>query len=176
MEDEHDMEESDDIADSDWQVEGDNASLLDYKDHRERQVGGGQYFKYWEISRNIGKLFKIEKKWEKENDQKRQVGVCNVSRFMNRILCSKRCKKTISFFWSLLSLLSTPSQRSKDDPQPNTDTVDDGGEIAGDEDDGVDVSGDHLPAWCFAVIIIIIINIIIIVIIVVIIFLPGGLE
>ena len=42
--------------------------------------------------------------------------------------------------------MSTPSQRSKDDPQPNTDTVDDGGEIAGDEDDGVDVSGDHLPA------------------------------
>ena len=155
MEDEHDMEESDDIADSDWQVEGGNASLLDYKDHRERQVGGGQYFKYWEIFRNIGKLFKIEK-----NEKKKMT-------------------KTISFFWSLLSLLSTPSQRSKDDPQCNTDTVDDGGEIAGDEDDGVDISGDHLPAWCFAVIIIIIItiiNIIIIVIILVIIFLPGGLE
>ena len=67
MEDEHDMEESDDIADSDWQVEGDNASLLDYKDHRERQVGGGQYFKYWEILENYSKLRKMRKRrWPEE--------------------------------------------------------------------------------------------------------------
>ena len=42
--------------------------------------------------------------------------------------------------------LPTPSQRSKDGPQPDADAVDDDGDVAGDEDDGVDVSGDHLPA------------------------------
>ena len=42
--------------------------------------------------------------------------------------------------------LPTPSQRSKDGPQPDADAVDDDGDVAGDEDDGVDVRGDHLPA------------------------------
>ena len=41
--------------------------------------------------------------------------------------------------------MPTPSQRSKDGPQPDADAVDDDGDVAGDEDDGVDVRGDHLP-------------------------------
>ena len=100
MEDEHDMEESDDIADSDWQVEGGNASLLDYKDHRERQVGGGQYFKYWEILRNIGKLFKIEKK---KMTRRGKWGCAMFQGLWIEFYVPKGVKKTIEFFWSLLS-------------------------------------------------------------------------
>ena len=82
--------------------------------------------------------------------------------------------------------LPTPSQRSKDGPQPDADAVDDDGDVAGDEDDGVDVRGDHLSAWwlqvnnivinIIAIIIMIIIIITISIIIITIIFLPGGFE
>ena len=55
-------------------------------------------------------------------------------------------KRTILTWLSGLCVLPTPWQRSEDGPQRNAHGVDDDGDVAGDEDDGVDVRGDHLPA------------------------------
>ena len=73
MEDEHDMEEGDDVADADREGEGVDHGLVDQEDQEE-------------------------------------------------------------------------GQRAKDRPQPNADAVDDDGDVAGDEDEGVDVGRDHLSA------------------------------
>ena len=56
------------------------------------------------------------------------------------------CGKAQFWYDFLIRVLPTPWQRSKDDPQRNAHAVDDNGDVASDEDDGVDVRGDHLPA------------------------------
>ena len=45
-----------------------------------------------------------------------------------------------------MCVLPTPLQRSEDGPQRDARGVDDDGDVAGDEDDGIDVCGYHLPA------------------------------
>ena len=58
MEDKHDVQESDNVADSNWKAERHEASLLDHEDHQDWQVGGGQYFDFlemWNIQKDIWK-------------------------------------------------------------------------------------------------------------------------
>ena len=48
--------------------------------------------------------------------------------------------------WCLSLILATPFQRATDGPESNAHGVDDDGEVARDEDDGVDVRSDHLSS------------------------------
>ena len=55
MEDEHDVKEGDNIADSNGEIERDCTSLLDQEDHHERRVGVGNNKFQEDIPKKLGR-------------------------------------------------------------------------------------------------------------------------